>query len=150
MGISSDGHISYGYLLNDDAELPWEDDLEGWWRQINSYKSPFEVYNDKGEYIGGKRPDDQVIDDYYQHMRDWEEANPLPVELVNSKSYDYPLYILAVPGTYKSVFRGCPETFEPSELTVDAAKLAALDAFIAAHKLEPVKGPAWFLGSLYG
>jgi len=152
MSISSDGHISYGYLMEDDTELPWGDDLDNWWRKLNGYVPPFEIYSDShpSGYVGGKKPPQNKIDEYFDHRNAWDKDHPLPVEEVNSQSYDYPLWILAVPGTYKSVSRGYPESFEPSELKVDAAKLSALDAFIAAHNIKPVKGPAWFLGSLYG
>src|SRR5687768_12176248 len=103
MGTSTNGEISYGIAFDEDFEFPWDDDdgegdLENWWLAVNGYKPPFEVYDENG-YIGGKRPSEEKLSEYFAAQRSFQAAHPLPVELVNVCSGEYPMYILAVKET---------------------------------------------------
>jgi hypothetical protein len=142
MTTSTDGQICFGVLFEEGYEFPWDEDpwngnSEAWWRDVNGYKPPFEMYNADGDYLGGVRPSQEKIDAYYAHRREWNKAHaPLPVEEVNVCSGDYPIYILAVPGTVKTAGRGYPVEIGVTDLAV---KIDAADAFAT-----------WYLSSFWG
>ena len=154
MGLSTDGQICFGVLLPDpddmDGEYPWGDDLEEWWRGETGYHPPFELFTPEGDYIDGKEPSKDRIRAYFDARREWDAAHPLPVELVNACSCDYPLWIAAVPGTVRTAGRGRPVTFEPSGLVADPEKTAALVAFLAKYLPGEHEDPAWHLSSNMG
>lgn len=153
MSVSTDGQICFGVLLEEGAELPWNDesydgDIENWWLAINGFKSSVEIYDEKGEYIGGKRPDDATITKYFDEKHDFLKKHPV-LELVNYCSGDYPMYILAVPRTVLSASRGYPHEFNPSLLYVTDNERNSLVAFCKEHGLE-VGEPRWYLSSYWG
>lgn len=152
MGQSTDGQICYGFKFDEGHEFPWDehDDIEAWWLDIvHGYKPPFEMYTPEGNYVGGKRWPDEKINEYYVHRNKFEESlPPLPVKLVNYCSGDYPMYILAVPQSYKEANRGSPEAFDPSELVVTEHQQAALWDFCKTHGIEHDE-PRWWLSSYW-
>lgn len=152
MGQSTNGQICYGVKFEEDTELPWgELDWEEWWRSVRGYKRPFQLYDDNGEYIDGKRPPENKISEYFHHQRDWDAANPMPVTMVNYCSGECPMYILAVPSSVKVARRGYPEEIDPLDLAVAHEEVEPLLAFIreympAAENPEP----KWYLSSYWG
>ncbi len=154
MGVSTDEQIAYGVAFDEGTEFPWDTgtfdgDIENWWREIKGYKPPFKLYDDNG-YIGEKRPPEKKITEYYNHRSSWDKANPIPVQLVNTCSCDYPMYMLAVRGTVKEASRGCPKRFEPTELVVEQENREALIAFMKEHSIEGGSEPGWYLSSYWG
>ncbi len=155
MSVSTDGQISYGVAFDEDFEFPWsearESDIAAWWiYDVLGFKHSTEIYADtKSGYVGDVKPSEDVIDSYYKEKREFENAYPLPVEVVNYCSGDYPMYILAVPSTVKNASRGSPETFDPKELTVTDAERDALLKFCADHGIIHEE-PAWMLTSYWG
>jgi len=117
MGVSSNGHICYGIVFNEDYKFPWncdkyEGDIDLWWiYEICSYTDPFELWDETGNYVGGIKPSEDKIDEWYKVRREFEKEHPVPVSLVNYCSGDYPMYILAIPDTYVSCSRGGPVKF---------------------------------------
>ncbi len=151
MSISSDGQLCYGLSFEEDTEFPWgEQEVDEWWRDENNYTPSMKVYDAEGQYIGGVRPSDDVMKAYYAEQKAWEAAHPLPVEVVLHCSYDYPMTILAVPGTSKSASRGYPEPIDQSALTVTDAQREALLAFCREYEIEIPGEPKWWLSSMYG
>lgn len=155
MSVSTDGQICFGIALGEGIELPWEDEdgdgyIESWWRDVQGYKPPFEMYNDRGSYIGGVTPSEEKHREYYDHQYAFEKTHPLPVELVNYCSGDYPIYILAVPDSVKCAGRGYPKLFDPAELTVTKAEVDALLEFCADYGIEYDGEPQWWLSSYWG
>ena len=81
MGVSTDGQICYGILLAEGIELPWNDEkyddgIYDWWLcTVKGYESPFEMFDDDGEYIGGEDiwPKNKV-DHYFEHFRLFRKA----------------------------------------------------------------------------
>ncbi len=113
MGISTDGQICIGIVFEEDYPFPWnEEDYDGdidlWWLDILDYQEPFKLYDENCSFINNIRPEQSVIDEYYNHRREFLKANPLPVNLVNYQSSDSPAFILAVPGTLIEANRGYP------------------------------------------
>ena len=153
MGVSTNGQICYGITFDAGYEFPWDlddyqGDIEEWWLcKIHGYKPSFEIYDAKGNYINGKTPPEEEINRYFAEKHEFAKTRPLPVELINYCSGDYPMYALAVPGTVVTALRGDPTEFEPAALMVDAEKLAALMRFCAAHGLEGE--PRWLLTSYW-
>lgn len=153
MGVSTDGQICYGVLFDEDYEFPWivdgDNDVDTWWRNKHGFTHSFELYDSEGNYLNGVNPSKEQISAYYAEERSFDAANPLPVEVVNYCSCDFPMYILAVPSSTKSARRGYPEEFDPAKLTVTEQEKADLLKFCEENGLAFVKGPAWFLSSLW-
>lgn len=156
MGVSTDGQICYGILLEEDQELPWDSgqwdgNIEEWWLYaIQGYKNPFELYTAKGNYIGLK-PSEEKINQYYAAQREFKKQCPaLPVEPINCCSCDFPIYILAIPSSCRSASRGYPEAFKPRDLDVsdDEDEIHALLAFCEEHGIDG-DGPRWWLSSFW-
>ncbi len=150
MGVSTNGQLSYGVLLEEGVELPWdqdEEDIDGWWLNILDYKPPFEAYTDEGERL--PEMTDEKISEYFAHRRKFIEENPLPVTVVNVCSCDYPMYMLAVPGKEYSAHRGYPEEINPDDMKVNPLDTKRLLEFCEQYGIEFEKGPGWFLSSLW-
>lgn len=157
MGTSTDGQICYGIAFDEGFEFPWHDDdggdIESWWiDKVHGYKPPFECYDADGNYLPGFDDKDPRVNEFFDHRRAFAKSHPLPVEEVNYCSADYPMWILAVPGTVKSARRGFPEEFDPTKLVVSAEETAALLTFCKEHRIEVLKEnkPRWWLSSYWG
>ena len=165
MSVSTDGQICYGIYFGEGFSFPWEKYSEyKWWRKVNGYKRPFDLYTEgDADYIGGVRPPQQKIDEYWEHCHQWEEVHPFPVKLVNYCSGDYPMYILAVPESVISNSRGCPQEFDPAKLQVTEEQKQSLIDFCEKYLGEAIEEnnsesynekielkPAWFLSSYWG
>lgn len=163
MSTSTDGQICYGIVFPEGFEFPWETyDEEGWWRKVKGYKPPFELYTEDGEYINGVKPEQAQIDAYYEHQRNWEKANPFPVEVVNYCSGDCPMYILAAKGSLLSNSRGYPLEFDPNNMKMgDWQALIEFCETYLLKKIDEYNGeewndekilikPKWYLTSYWG
>lgn len=150
MGVSTNGQICYGVLFEEGFEFPWDGDIEKWWREMQGYKPPFELYDDAGEYVGGQKPPENKIEDWHSHRREFDKAHPVPVDLVNVCSGDCPIYILAIPEYVYSARRGYPEAFDPTKLLIDPVKEAQLLMFIGDHIGNEHYAPKWYLSSYWG
>ncbi len=109
MATSTNGVISFGVEIGE-GSFPFGDysiDKEWWYKQ-----------NHNGEEAD------------YSTAYDYEKQNPAPVELVNTCSGSYPMYILAVPSTVKTAYRGEPDSFKPEDLKVTDEEKQALIDFI--------------------
>lgn len=162
MSQSTDGQICYGVVFPEGFEFPWDADdetgIESWWRTVNGYKKPFELYAEDDD----TEPPESKIDEFYEHQDKWDEANPIPVELVNYCTGDCPMYIIATKDSVKTNSRGYPEEFIPSELKTTEEK--TLINFIEKHLMESINKhnndeyndtpieikPKWYLSSFWG
>jgi hypothetical protein len=155
MSVSTDGQICFGILFEEDFEFPWSQeeyfhDIEQWWlEEILQYKPPFKLYEDGG-YIGGIKPQQEKIDEYYEHQNNFEKKNPLPVSLVNYCSRDFPIYILAVPSSVVGCCRGFPTKFKLEDLVVTEEEINKLVQFCKDHNIEYESSPQWYLSSYWG
>ena len=154
MGQSTDGQICYGVMFEEDYEFPWDDekydgDIEDWWRDLCGYKPTNEIYSNGG-YVGGVKPPESVFQAYYEERRVFDKAHPIPFELVNYCSGDYPMYILAITRTCLSNSRGTPEAFNPESLTITEDEKSNLLDFCAKHGLSFEGEPSWWLSSYWG
>ena len=154
MSVSTNSEISYGYMVDEDTEFPWnsepwEGDIEQWWRDINGFKDMEGIYNDEGNYLPGVSDNDPRIDEYWDLRVKWMEENPLPVNLINYCSADSPMYILAVPGIGLKCLRGDPRIFSPSDLNVSSNEFQALTNFVKKYNIKVVD-LGWWLSSYWG
>lgn len=142
MGVSTNGIIAFGIDLgaDEETEFPWaeQEDFEDWWTAASGFSHPEPKW-------GGDGPD---IAEYFAAKKLWLKEHPCPVEHVIHCSYDYPMSILAVPGTVTENTRGNPEKIELATVSADA--IAALKRFCADHKIETDSEPCWLLASLWG
>ena len=152
MGQSTDGQLCYGLCLDDDVELPWvdedgNDELEQWWLNVNQFRPAHEIYDENGDYLNGQEATDQQIETYWDERKQWLDAHPLPFELVNYCSGEWPMYILAVPGTLVTASRGCPEIVSAETIVAhDISPIVELCAKYSAHESRI----GWFLSSFWG
>jgi hypothetical protein len=153
MGTSIDGQICFGYAFEEGYEFPWdvtEQELTQWWLDVNGFKHSFEIYDERGNWLGGIKPEEIKITKYYEESRDWLDKHPLPVELVNYCSEGYPMYILAVPSSVIECSWGIPHEFIPEALKVTEEEKEALRVFCEKYNLEPEKEMKWYLSSYRG
>lgn len=164
MGMSIYARISFGISFGEDYEFPWHDekydyDPEDWWiYEVRGYRNPFEILDEKGNFINGKQPSQYVLRQYFESRRVFLENNPLPVKIVYHCSSDYDMYIIAVHGSCRSALRGYPRSFDPNQLTVtDADKAKLIDfcekylkPFATKYSEFPKMEPKWYLSSYQG
>lgn len=156
MSVSTDGQICFGILFEEDTEFPWDiehdGDIEAWWRSVNGYEPPFELYTSEGGYVNGVKPSADKITEYYAIQRKFMEEHPLPVEVVNYCSGDYPMYILAIPQSYKRNSRGYPEEIDFTQLMECEKYKEELINFCT--NFDIIEGadadPKWYLSSYWG
>lgn len=168
MGQSTNGQICFGVQLADpEGGLPWlddHDDVEAWWREHNGFVNPHQSpFTDEGEYrpefegtetsFGMKRSclneEGKVLCKRWSRAKyAWDKANPMPFEVINVCSLDYPMYALAVPGTLITALRGYPEDFVLTEPSAD--DLQAFTTAVDGLSIETDgKPPRWILSSLW-
>ncbi len=169
MGVSTDGQICFGVAFPEGFEFPWDaeqfgDDFETWWREaVCGYKPPFQIYDEHGEYIGGKKPSQSRIDEFIEHRSKFEKQHPVPVKLVNYCSHECPMYIIAVPSSCLENSRGYPEEIQPGNLKVSEADVESLKKFLKEHvpvkpedleyvdkRFDKTMTPRWYLSSYWG
>lgn len=119
MTQSTNAQICFGILLDDDNEFPWldeqwNDDIDGWWLYQQGYEPIKQCYDENGEKIKGIS--EQDVEYFWGERRSFLNNNPMPVEIVQHCSCDYPMYILAIKGTFQDAGRGYPLSFKPEEL----------------------------------
>lgn len=149
MGVSTNGQVCYGYLFEDGYEFPWGDDVERWWRnECEFVPTDFPYTPDWNDLT--PPASQQRKDAYFDKVYKFDEANPMPFELVNVCSVDYPTWILAVPNTVLIARRGYPEEMKPEEISIPHQEALALKEFIEKYGLTPERGPAWWLSSCWG
>lgn len=161
MGVSSDGQLCYGYLFEDDHEFPWytEDDfgdVDQWWQEINGYEElPLEKepFTPDGYYQNwfrklGKLEQEKILTPRWDHHRKWQEEHPIPFDLVNYCSDDYPMYIVAVPSTVLTASRRYPE------LVNSFPKIKGISDFYSCLKEHGIHEcnvqPNWYLSGYMG
>lgn len=105
---------------------------------------------DKEGYCGTCKDWDDRYHEEYQHKQKWDEDNPVPFEVVRHCSDDYPMTILAVPGSVATNSRGYPLAIEALE--VDGDMEQKFLHFISESELFPEDqpDPQWWLSSWWG
>jgi len=145
MGVSTNAQLCFGVALPeiDDDLLPWhtEDnwDVTDWWRKLNGCPQsdvPWDIKEGDMGYFSiwpdGRKVTDLERKSFYDQRDAWDREHPCPVEEVSHCSDDYPMYILAVPGTVTVARRGYTETIECLPL-VSAEKLLPFYALLQKH-----------------
>jgi hypothetical protein len=151
MGISSDGQICYGVLLEEESEdFPWGNrEFEKWYYcDILKFKHSFEAYDKEGNQL--VEMTDKKISAYWKEYYDFQKKNTLPLTLTYYCSYDYPLFILAIQETVIRCARGdAIELALPFDAKPEWDKL--LTNFILDYSIPTIDGKcSWWLTSLYG
>lgn len=153
MGVSTDGQICYGVLFEEGFHFPWGEsyDIEDWWMRTSGYKPSVEIYNEKGEYINGVRPERSVLDNYFEERGKFRDEHPVPVEMVNACSYDYPVWIVALKETFFKANRGYPVIIKEENIIITEEQRTALLDFFKKFDIDiEGKEPNWYLSSYWG
>lgn len=150
MGVSTDAILCYGIAFEEDHEFPWispDNDAEIWYYEvIKEYVPLHRLYDDNGTYLEDTPQEVQQAE--WDHYREFKEQNPMPFEVVRHCSNEYPMYILAVPGTVKKASRGYPK--EIGALHVDGEAFKNFAAFLKVHGIVTDFNPQWLLASYWG
>lgn len=150
MGQSTNATILFGIPFDEGFDFPWED-IDDWWLKVSGFKPSVEIYADtESGYINDVNPDQKIISQYYDEKRIFKENNPLPVHLEHHCHHECPMYILAVPGTVKTAYRGDVEKFDPKDLTVSDEQVKELLEFCKKYGIEHEETPTWCLVSYWG
>lgn len=157
MGVSTDGQICYGILIDEEEGLPWENEefdwtIENWWRKLQGFQSSAPILDDEGNYLNGVEPTEEQEAFYFKERKAFDQAHPLPLafESVNVCSGNNPEYILAIPDTCLTANRGYPKSFAPGQLVVSEESRAALVKFCQDYEIATDGEPKWWLSSYYG
>jgi hypothetical protein len=152
MGVSTNGQLCYGILYEEGFEFPWtdsgEEDWEQWWRDENNYVPPYKPEELWGEEERVEGVTEEMIDEYFDKQREWDKANPLPFDVINVCSGDYPIYMLCVPSSFHKAWRGDPVVIE--SLEVDEDDVQSFLVFLDKYNLSGTQDPQWFLSSYWG
>jgi hypothetical protein len=154
MGTSTNGQLSFGVAFDEDFEFPWSDekyegDIEEWWRDVRGFVNPIECpFDDRGDYKPGINTDSPVISEYFAKQREWETANPIPVELVNYCSGDYPMWIIAA--KHMENCRGTPQKVTMEFIRDTDEAFQRLSEFLDKYGIESENEPDWWLTSYWG
>jgi hypothetical protein len=147
MGQSTDAKIAFGVDFGEDAEFPWERYEEvQWWRDLNEFVNPVPEPDWSSDRTKPQADRQEKITAYFDAQRAWDLANPCPVEVVSHCSGDYPMWILAVPGTHTSANRGYPAKLDPNDFARNP-NTTAFHEFCEKHGIELSEEPAWLLFS---
>ncbi|GAG29168.1 unnamed protein product, partial [marine sediment metagenome] len=105
----------------------------------------------------GEKPSQEKISEYYEHKRQFNFENPIPVKPLMHCSYDYPMFIIAVKETDTTSSRGCPAKIDPESMVVTEDQKKKVVDFCTKYcqpqdeysKLPELE-PHWYLTSLWG
>jgi hypothetical protein len=150
MGVLIDGQLSYGIAFDEGFEFPWSEfeNIAEWWKLVRGL-SIESIYDDQGDFKPGLSFGSDEVARYYQELRAWEEANPLPVEVVTHFSRDYPMHILAA--LSESARRGYPTAIDTEFITNTAEARQRLLAFLAEFDIDcGGREPEWLLTCYVG
>ena len=139
MGNGPKADIGFGFDLAG-ANIPWDQyDMEGWWLSTL-----------------GHDPDEL---DYHQ-KNDLVEANPMPVDIVETGSSEDPYYIAVVKGSNVHAYSWDVDAFdmnkilsavtpESTQILIDFCKKHFTLNEYSRNKIDWDK-PTWLLGTSYG
>lgn len=138
MGQSTNGQLCYGVVFEDGYEFPWDaepfdGDLEEWWRAENGFDDT------KGYPAEG----------WLEYQKQFDAERPCPAKLINYCSGEYPMYMLAIPSTALTAWRGSPKRMDAlPEMSEADQKAFAL--FLEKYDLKPEGEAGWYLSSYWG
>ncbi len=130
MGMSLTVKVCCGVNMGteEDWEPPWDacnEDITDWWRKVNGYKPPFQLWDENGNYVEGKTEADYTP--YSEHERQWDKQHPCPIEVVHYGVESYTGYIFTIPGTTNS------EYYDVLPLNIDEMHPDKIGTLKAAH-----------------
>ena len=138
--------LCVGVAFDNLSELPWEDKgqgfqdgLEEWWKEINGYQEPFQLYNEYGMHLDKDTPMEK-ISEWYEHKESWEKNNPLPVWYQEIYEDDGE-YALIIPNYRRVAGRHEFTPISPSELNPSEAEIESFLDFLAEHGIENILEP---------
>jgi hypothetical protein len=119
MGRNVTAKIVYGYELGE-VSLPWDTYSEDpWWRKIKGFKPSVVIYDENDDYINGIRPPQELIDLYFKERKDWEKANPLPIEVINAGGGEFIYTVIALRSPIVRAEWGSPQDFDFQKIMND-------------------------------
>ena len=155
MGVSTNGQLSYGVVVKEDYELPWENtlhrgDIDDWWLDARGFKPSVYPFDSDGNYAVGYGDKSPAVTQYFAEKRVWQAENPIPVVLVNYCSGDYPMYIIAAASKDFTAWRGEPEMVSLAEIRETDEAHAMLMCFLDEFGIQYEDEPMWLLSSYWG
>lgn len=133
MGNSADAYLVFG--LNFGEEIP------------ESLENDYDSYND---FIEDAILVDEGLTDSDPYEVKEEAYKKAPVTLVTHVSYDYPEYVIAVPGTQRMAWWGNPLTVTSDMLSVAKEKVDAYKKWLQDHDIDLPCEPHWMIVTRWG
>ena len=132
MSEGANSQISFGVVLGENADLPWEEvGLEEWWvTEALKYEKP-----------AGLKTYGEVLD----HKAEFSKQNPFPFDVIEYFCYDSTRVLLAVKNTYREAKSYTPLPFLPEELIIPEKGEAKLKEFFETHLKDITYRPNWYL-----
>lgn len=155
MGVSTNGFICYGIAFDEDYTFPWgTNDYESWWFiNICKFKPTVEIYTEIGSYVNNKEPDQKTIDNYYNEYSKFKKDHPMPFDVENYCSGDYPMDVLVVNESVIKCGRGEPTEINFSDIQnkINNSNLKSFMDFINTYIPDKKNTePKWMLCSYWG
>jgi hypothetical protein len=138
MGVSTDGILVFGFLLEEEGELDHLLGLDG---------------DEFDDFVAKEAGSPEYKDDMTDEERSaWYNGlnaavDACPVEPITHCSYDYPLHIISIRGTENRAARGYPVEVELNDPSPE--KIAAAKEWCEKYGI-PWQEPKWYLASLWG
>lgn len=159
---ASGAFIGFGFAFAAGTKFPWDAepfqrDIEFWWRSVNGFKDLHEPLsvpsNDRKDWDGR---DPKIVDEVFEHRRQFHEINPIPIELKPFGDLDChdddAQFAIVVPGI------GCdcldeddPELFDPSaeKFILHVGNLHPFYEFLERYGIQPKDKPSWMVCCYY-
>jgi hypothetical protein len=142
MGVSSDGIIVYGFDIGEELS------------SLGIFKENTDEDMNEDSF------DEFILKE--AGFSDWTELSPknyweqkkkiletCPIELITHCSYDYPMYIVAIRGTFSRAWRGDPKELSQDFFNVPEEKIIKAKEWCEKHEIS-WQTPRWLLASMYG
>ena len=137
MGVSTDGILTYGVDFGEDLPKPLMEFME-------------DTENDYSEYFYEKLGVKYENYDSYEafSLAKDKVKHDIPCEIVMHCSYDFPMYIISIPGTTANASRGWPEGQGINILAPEPEKIEKMRKWFQKEGWSWVE-PQWILASMW-
>lgn len=159
MSSSAGSFIGYGYAFDRGTIFPWDadpftGDVEFWWRSVNAFNEMHDKQGNERKDFDGMDP--RIVDEVFEHRKQWHERNPMPVEIkqfgdlgVFDEDKEFAIIVRGI---------GCNtpddedvELFDPSteSFALSCDQRFQVDDFLRRFGIEAKEQPSWMVCCYY-
>lgn len=151
MGVSTDGLLFLGILIDEESECPWEDE-----KDEDGETGTWYSWEDHYARLKGCPKPDVPYDtpkNKALHSAYWDAKRKIleacAVEMDTHCSGEYPLWYVALKRLRWSASRGSPDSFEVLPVATDEDRAAVVE-FCKLMDIKCEEKPQWHLASYWG